>query len=110
MTLPESRDPDQLYPDEEPTGIVAHTLMDRFELLLTLVLDSLFVAAAIVSRGLLLRLFQLMVPAGDSGSIYLKALHFVINIVLVAAAVIITVFDLTKRVRNAWADLRSPDR
>lgn len=109
VTPPELRNPS---PDanHKPAGKAGHAFMDRLELLITLVMDSIFVAAAIVSRGLLLRLFKWMLPSPDSGALLLHALEWVINIIIVFAALLIITFDMAKRVRNAYHDFKSSDR
>jgi hypothetical protein len=96
-----------IYPDREPASQVGHAFIDRFELLITLLLDTAFIAAAILSRGVLLRLFEWMLPPGTSGALLPYALEWVVNVILVLAAILITAFDMAKRVRNAYDDLRS---
>jgi hypothetical protein len=46
-------------------------------------------------------------PPGTSGALLPYALEWVVNVILVLAAILITAFDMAKRVRNAYDDLRS---
>jgi hypothetical protein len=107
-TPPGSRVPVQLVSPEPEKDRIRRTVFDRTELIVTGVMDSLFVASMVVARGLLLRLFDWMLPVGRSETILLRVLEIVLDIGLVGAALAVTVFDLAKRVRNAIADYRNP--
>jgi hypothetical protein len=107
-TPPGSRIPVQLVSPDPEKDRIRRTVFDRTELIVTGVMDSLFIACMVVARGLLLRLFDLMLPVGRTESILLRLLEFVLDVGLIGSALAVTVFDLAKRVRNAIEEYRHP--
>lgn len=104
---PGDRTPLRLVRLDADTERIRESVMQRVELMVTAVLDSSLIALMILARGLLLRLFNWMLPAGSSGTILLRVLEVVVDVALVASALIITSFDLAKRVRNAYEDFKA---
>lgn len=104
---PGDRNPLRLVRDNADVERIRTSVMERVELMVTAVLDTVLIALMIVARGLLLRLFNWMLPVGSPGTILLKVLEVVLDIALVAAALAITGFDLAKRVRNAYEEFKS---
>ena len=107
-TPPGSRVPVQIVSPDPERQRLRRTVLDRTELIVTGVMDSLFIACMVIARGLLLRLFDLMLPAGRSETILLRLLEVILDVGLVGSAIAVTVFDLAKRVRNAIAEYRHP--
>lgn len=104
---PGDRTPLRLVRMDAEVERIRESVMTRVELMVTAVLDTALIALMIVARGLLLRLFNWMLPPGSSGTILLKILEVVVDLALVASALAITVFDLGKRVRNAYRDFKA---
>ena len=107
-TPPGSRVPVKIVPPDPAREQIHRTFWERVELIATGGMDALFIASMVVARGLLLRLFDFMLPAGRSASVFLRLLEFVLDVGLVGSALAVTVFDLAKRVRNAFDDFRNP--
>lgn len=95
-------------PPDPAKGQIARTVWERVELITTGAMDALFIACMVVARGLLLRLFDYMIPGERSGTILLRVLEVVLDLGLVGSALAVTLFDLAKRVRNAFAEFRAP--
>lgn len=77
----------------------------RLDLLLTIVMDAVILAVAIVARGGLLRVLAWAVPEGQAGWA-IVALQFLLDVGLVGTAGALTVFDLGKRLKLGWAEAR----
>lgn len=86
---------------------VADITRPRFEILITLGMDSLLVAGALISRFVLLKLFQ-FATAGFDQTLFLRVLEFVLDYGLVASATVMTFFDLAKRVRHSYRMFQQP--
>lgn len=92
----------------ETSGGVRAVLEVRGELISTLLIDSLYVAAAIVSRALLMRLYLWLEPwvAPDGGGLMMRILQVIIDFGIVGTTAVMVTFDLSKRVLAAWQELR----
>ena len=85
---------------KEAAGIVR----PRMEFLLTMAMDSAMIAGSLIGRWVLLWVFHFMTDAKNL-SPFLDVLEFILNYGLVVSAVIMTGFDLAKRVRDGYRSL-----
>lgn len=83
-------------------------MFDRTELIITGVMDAVFIACMVVARGLLLQVFDVFLPSERSDTILLRVLEIVLDFGLIGTAIVVTVFDLAKRIKNAIAEFRHP--
>ena len=71
-------------------------------------MDAVFIACMVVARGLLLQVFDVFLPSERSDTILLRVLEIVLDFGLIGTAIVVTVFDLAKRIKNAIAEFRHP--
>ena len=80
----------------------------RLEVIITLLLDTAVVVVALLARWFLLKVYA-FATQGHPASWHLSALELVLNYGIVAAALALTTFDLAKRVREGYRQLKKED-
>ena len=83
---------------------VAAIAASRAEIGATLVIDSLLIIVATIVRWASLWVFHQL--ASPDAGLTIRALELVLNVGPVGTTVVLTVFDLGKRVKTGWHDLR----
>jgi len=81
-----------------------HFLAERVEIAVTVAADAVLVAFAIVVRHYLLQLIHWADPESEYGWI-LRWTEIIADYFLLGCMLFLVVFDLAKRVKNAWTDL-----
>lgn len=94
----------ELFEVEPP----ARELPARIELLLTCFYDTVLLVGVVGVRNLGLWTMHVLTPADNSDWITL-GLELVFDFGLLVTAIVIVVFDLLKRLRNAWRSLAKGD-
>jgi hypothetical protein len=78
---------------------------ERWEFAVTILLDGVVILTAIVVRAVLLMVLHKLIPEDREGWA-IKRLEWIIDVGMVSAAVIFTVFDLLKRLLRGYRHLR----
>lgn len=78
----------------------------RLEIVVTILLDGLILAVAIIVRGFLLWLIARLMPADHTWAIH--SLELVLDFGMLGSVLVFTVFDLAKRARNAIDAFQRP--
>lgn len=105
MTAHRRRVTDQ-PPEETPADELRTQFIVRFEFVVTLVLDAVVIVVALLARAAVLWVLKRVVPA-ETHSWAIQLLEFISDIGIVGAATVFTVFDLLKRLIQAYRRLRN---
>lgn len=92
--------------DKSPSGwdtFFRAVVQPRLEVIVTILLDTGVIVTALVCRGLALRAYKFGTEGGNLPW-HIRTLEYVLDYGVVASATAFVMFDLAKRVKNAWED------
>lgn len=87
-------------------GFMEPLVSSRVELLLTLVIDGILLVLAVLARAGFMWILHLL-PDAVLAAWPIVILEFILDFGLVGTAGVITLFDLAKRIRNAYRDFNA---
>lgn len=86
----------------------ADAIQPRLEIIATILMDSGVIVVALLVRGVILKAYRYGVE-GATVPWHLRALEIVLDYGIVATAIVLVVFDLSKRIRNGVKDYFGAD-
>jgi hypothetical protein len=104
MSGPEPINGRQQDPRESRSAELKSRFLDRADLAGTIILDAILLAIAVGARAGLLWITRRLSAPGEH-DIVIRLLEFVMDFGIIGTTVVIVIFDLAKRIKQALQDL-----